>query len=123
MVYQYFQKNIFLINYKIIRIICINIGVQNYQNVVFKFSKVKKLCNVVKYLSCIKSRRFNQKKRRGTWRIDREKRQIFVRRYWYLSSISEIAKDFAISEGNIKIILFRTRNKLKKVLEKEGIIL
>lgn len=52
-----------------------------------------------------------------------EKRQMFVRRYWYLSSISEIAKHFGISESNTKIILLRTRNKLKHVLEKEGIVL
>lgn len=52
-----------------------------------------------------------------------EKRQMFVRRYWYLSSVSEIAKDFGISESNTKIILLRTRNKLKYVLEKEGIVL
>ena len=52
-----------------------------------------------------------------------EKRQMFVRRYWYLSSVSEIAKDFGISESNVKVTLLRTRNKLKRVLEKEGIVL
>jgi len=52
-----------------------------------------------------------------------EKRQMFVRRYWYLSSISEIAKDYDISESNTKVILLRIRSKLKKVLEKEGIVL
>ena len=52
-----------------------------------------------------------------------EKRQIFVRRYWYLSSVSEIAEDFGISESNVKVTLLRTRNKLKRVLEKEGIVL
>lgn len=52
-----------------------------------------------------------------------EKRQIFVRRYWYLSSVAEIAKDFGMSESNVKTILFRTRNKLKQVLEREGIVL
>lgn len=52
-----------------------------------------------------------------------EKRQMFVRRYWYLSSVSEIAKDYDISESNVKVILLRIRSKLKKVLEKEGIVL
>ncbi len=52
-----------------------------------------------------------------------KKRQIFVRRYWYLSSISEIAKDFALSENNVKVILLRARNELKRFLKKAGISL
>ena len=52
-----------------------------------------------------------------------QKRIIFLRRYWYMSSIQEIAKDFGFSESKVKMILLRTRNKLKQVLEKEGIVL
>ena len=52
-----------------------------------------------------------------------EKRNIFLRRYWYLSSIQEIAKDYGFSESKVKMILFRTRNKLSQVLEKEGVVL
>lgn len=48
-------------------------------------------------------------------------RIIFVRRYWYMSSIKEIAKDFSLSESNVKMTLLRTRNNLKAYLEKEGI--
>lgn len=50
-----------------------------------------------------------------------EKRRIFIRRYWYLSPISEIAEDFSCSEGRVKMILARTKNELKKKLAKEGI--
>ncbi len=49
------------------------------------------------------------------------KRQIFIRRYWYLSPISEIAEEFCVSENNVKVTLFRTRNELKIFLEKAGI--
>ena len=35
----------------------------------------------------------------------------------------EIAGDFEISEGNVKMTLLRIRNKLKQTLEKEGIVL
>ena len=49
------------------------------------------------------------------------KRRIFVRRYWYLSPIAEIAADFSISEGKVKMILMRLRNDLKKKLEMEGV--
>ena len=52
--------------------------------------------------------------------LSREKRQIFIRRYWYMSSISEIAKDFGVSEGKIKMILMRARNDLRRLLDKEG---
>ncbi len=52
-----------------------------------------------------------------------EKRMMFLRRYWYMSSIREIAEDYEISEGKVKMILLRIRNKLKQVLEKEGIVL
>jgi RNA polymerase sigma-70 factor (ECF subfamily) len=53
--------------------------------------------------------------------LPQEKRRIFIRRYWYLSPISEIAVDFSVSEGKVKMILMRTRNELKEKLEEEGI--
>lgn len=55
--------------------------------------------------------------------LPKETRQIFIRRYWYLSSIKEIAKDYGLSESKVTVTLFRTREKLKTVLEKEGILL
>lgn len=50
-----------------------------------------------------------------------ETRNIFMRRYWFLSSIKEIAADFAISESKVKMTLLRARNDLKQLLMKEGI--
>ena len=52
-----------------------------------------------------------------------EKRCVFVRRYWRAASIEEIAEDFGMSVGKVKTMLFRTRNKLRKHLEGEGIYL
>jgi len=48
-------------------------------------------------------------------------RIIFIHRYWYMCSVREIASRLNISESNVKITLLRTRNSLKKYLEKEGI--
>ena len=48
-------------------------------------------------------------------------RKIFMRRYWYMNSIKEIAADFSVSESNVKMTLLRMRNDLKAFLEKEGI--
>ncbi|MBQ2916180.1 MAG: RNA polymerase sigma factor [Clostridia bacterium] len=47
-------------------------------------------------------------------------RKIFVRRYFYMSSVSEIATDFSMKESNVTMLLFRTRKKLEKFLKKEG---
>ena len=47
-------------------------------------------------------------------------RRIFMRRYWYLSPIKEIASDFGISESKVKMQLLRARKKLKTKLESEG---
>ncbi len=47
-------------------------------------------------------------------------RQVFVCRYWYMLSVSEISERFALSESNVKSKLHRTRAKLRKYLEKEG---
>ena len=54
--------------------------------------------------------------------LKKDKRIIFVQRYWYLSSIEEIAKNNGLTESNVKVILSRLREKLKKHLEKEGIL-
>jgi RNA polymerase sigma factor (sigma-70 family) len=54
-------------------------------------------------------------------KLSRDKRRIFIRRYWYFSPISEIAADFSISEGKVKMILMRARNELRQMLEKAGV--
>lgn len=53
-------------------------------------------------------------------RLKKEKRIIFVRRYWYCDEISELAAAFGISESNVYAILSRTRAELKKYLKKRG---
>lgn len=53
-------------------------------------------------------------------KLGEEKRNIFIRRYWYLDSIADISKRFVLSESKVKTILFRSRNQLRKHLEKEG---
>lgn len=47
-------------------------------------------------------------------------RRVFLRRYWYLDSVSDIAKRFGFSEGKTATMLFRTRGKLRARFEKEG---
>ena len=52
--------------------------------------------------------------------LDEENRVIFVRRYWFADSISEIADRLSMSNHNITARLFRMRENLKKHLKKEG---
>lgn len=51
--------------------------------------------------------------------LSREKRIIFMRRYWYGDTNAEIAKSRHISEAKVKTTLFRVRKKLRAFLEKE----
>lgn len=48
---------------------------------------------------------------------------IFMRRYWYLDSMQEIARRCHLAEGTVKSSLHRTRNKLRMYLEEEGVYL
>lgn len=50
-----------------------------------------------------------------------QKRNIFIRRYWYLYSIRDIANAYGMSESKVMSLLFHMRNKLKIHLEKEDI--
>lgn len=52
--------------------------------------------------------------------IDSEERSVFICRYFFLDSISEIAVCKGCSQSKIKSLLFRTRKKLKNFLESEG---
>ena len=49
-----------------------------------------------------------------------DSRKIFMRRYWYMNTIKEIAKGYSMSESKVKMSLLRSRNELKQLLEKEG---
>ena len=51
----------------------------------------------------------------------KEKRDLFIRRYWYTDSISELASSFGMSESKVKTTLFRLRAKLKEHLDREEI--
>ena len=52
-----------------------------------------------------------------------QKRNIFLRRYWYMDSVAEISKRYSVSEGKVKTVLFRLRGDLKDHLKREGYLL
>lgn len=55
--------------------------------------------------------------------LSKDKCNIFICRYWYGYSISEIASKFGYSDRNVATILNRVRNKLKVYLRECGYIL
>ena len=50
-----------------------------------------------------------------------KKRKLFLRRYWYFSTVEELARDFGMSQSNVKMTLLRLRRELKEQLNQEGI--
>ncbi len=54
-------------------------------------------------------------------RTKAEAREVFICRYFYSETIGEIARRYGLTESKVKTILYRTRNKLRKYLESEGV--
>ena len=50
-----------------------------------------------------------------------EKRVMFLRRYWFFDSYSQISELMGVSEESVRVSLMRLRKKLKKYLEERGI--
>lgn len=55
-------------------------------------------------------------------KLEREKRVMFIKRYFYFSSIEQISREMNISESKVKTTLFRTRRLLRELLEREGLL-
>ncbi len=51
------------------------------------------------------------------------KRRIFVCRYWYFDSVSEIAARFGLTENRVSVTLSRLRRKLHDYLSERGFML
>ncbi len=55
--------------------------------------------------------------------LPRKKRMMFVRRYWYSDSVSEIARQLGMKENAVSMTLSRTRLKLQQYLTERGFAL
>lgn len=55
------------------------------------------------------------------WNEKEDARNVFLRKYWFFDSISDIAGRYSFSESKVKSMLFHTRNRLREFLKKEGI--
>ena len=55
-------------------------------------------------------------------KLPETERKIFVCRYYYLDSLSDISKQFGFSKSKVASMLHRTRKKILSHLEKEGVL-
>ena len=54
--------------------------------------------------------------------LTRQERYIFVRRYWYLDSLGDIAKSTGFAGSKVASMLYRLRGRLKNQLIKEELL-
>ena len=52
--------------------------------------------------------------------ISKQERMVFVSRYWRCDTIDEIAREFGFGQSKVKMMLSRTRAKLRTFLKQEG---
>ena len=52
--------------------------------------------------------------------MSKEKRYMFIRRYWYTDSVKDIAEKCGRSENSVSVELNRTRKKLCDYLKERG---
>ncbi len=52
--------------------------------------------------------------------LSKERRNVFLRRYFYFDSITSICNRFSLSQSKVKTMLFRCRKELREYLIKEG---
>lgn len=91
----------------------VSVSFEELENCVSSHHNVEKELDAQLLAQCLE--RFLQE-------TDYESRNIFLRRYWFFDSISDIARRFSMTESKVKSNLFRTRKNLKKFLAKEGYI-
>lgn len=48
------------------------------------------------------------------------RRNVFLRRYYYMESLADIASRYGLKEANVRMMLSRTRQKLRNYLKQEG---
>lgn len=53
--------------------------------------------------------------------LDKTERDVFLGRYWFAASISEIAEKSGFTESKIKSMLHRTRKKLLSQMKEDGL--
>lgn len=53
--------------------------------------------------------------------LDEMPRNVFIRRYWYGDATADIAARYGLPDGRVRVMLHRTREKLKRYLSEQGV--
>ena len=64
----------------------------------------------------VEERRIEQLIDAFLWQQREETRTVFLRRYWYVETIAEIAQRYGMTESKVKMQLSRTKEKLRAYL-------
>lgn len=54
--------------------------------------------------------------------LPQREQTVFLRRYWYLEGVAQIAAELSMTESAVKSMLHRTRLRLREKLEQEGFL-
>ena len=65
---------------------------------------------------------FGESMNRFLGTLKKDQRKVFLRRYWFMDEVTEIAKRYGFSESKVKSTLMRVRNRLREHLLQDGII-
>lgn len=55
--------------------------------------------------------------------LDEQTQVLFIRRYYYMETVKELAQRFGVTENFVSVRLHRARKTLKELLRKEGMML
>ena len=53
--------------------------------------------------------------------LEKDERDVFLSRYWYMASVQEIAEKFGFSQSKVSTMLHRTRKKLLRQLKEDDL--
>lgn len=114
---------------RVVRNIAINLWNKNHRQK--RYAGMERLLNELE--DCIPSpvtveRKIEEKELTqflNTWlaALSDDDRILFVRRYWNGETVNELAAEYRISPGNMAKRMYRLRQNLKQILEKEGYFL
>ena len=70
--------------------------------------------------SAVTAKELGEAVNRFVCRLPRREGDVFIRRCFFAETTAEIATRYGMTEGSVKVALFRARTKLRVYLEKEG---
>lgn len=98
-----------------------NLAQKRFTDIFVSFSELKEVISDDRFRADIKDEEIGQMISCFLRTETRDVRNVFIRRYWFFDSITDIAVRYSFSESKVKSMLYHSRNKLKKYLKKEGI--